>query len=186
MRVKGTAIKANQLYVQATFGEEGLARWLTALPEASRAILSGKVLDASWYPVGDAVLAPTLALCQLFFDGDTARGARAVGRFNAEHGLRGIYRIFVKMAPPGVVIEMGSKIIRTYYDSIEMFISEKTKHGFRLEFTKMDEPSLVIDHRIAGWIERGIQICGSEGVQIEVVASASGPDERTVIVGSWD
>ncbi|MEK7703553.1 MAG: hypothetical protein AAB426_01230 [Myxococcota bacterium] len=185
MLVKGTALHANRKFVLARFGEEGLDRWFAALPKASQSILNGVILETAWYPVVEGLIAPTRAVAELFFAGDINAGAMEVGRFSAEHGLRGIYRIFVKIAPPTVVIDRGTRIIKTYYDPIEMEIAELTKNAFTLRFSKMDAPSSVIDHRIAGWIQRALQICGTQDLVTEVVRSAHDVQGSTEIAGHW-
>lgn len=168
--VKGSAVVSMKQFVLERFGQEGQARWLQALPDKARAVYEGLVLPAAWYEVHPALAVPLQVMCDLFFEG-RVDGAREAGRHSADAGLTGIYRMFVKLGSPGFVVKMGGKVFSQYYrpGHTEDAKLEKTHlirqiHGFA-------EPSGYVEQRIAGYVERGLEISGARNVSVEVTKS---------------
>src|SRR5262249_20178378 len=110
----------------------------------------------------------------------------AVGRHAAEHDLKTIHRLFLRMANPAYVVERAA-------DYWTRFQSSGTWAVDRLSPTKIratlvgwgseDELSCV---RLAAYIERLFQLVGARNGSMERVACRARGDEACVFAGHWD
>ncbi len=81
MDVKGTAVATIPLFVRKKFGVAAYDEWLGSLDSSTLAILNGPISPADWYPMQRALVSPTKAVCDMFFEGNPA-GAVEQGRFS--------------------------------------------------------------------------------------------------------
>jgi len=158
MEIKGSAVKSIADYVRK-FHPQQYDAWLGRLPESSKKIFTDAVLPSNWYPLYEAAVLPTRELGDLIF-GDARKGAWQCGRFSAEHALTGIYKFFIMAASPFFIIDRAGKVFTTYYQPSVMEVAEKGKDYVVLHITRFDEPSDLIESRIAGWIEKAMEIHG--------------------------
>lgn len=184
MQVKGTAINSIPEFIRRKFGPEGLSKWLNALSESARRVYNGAVLAGNWYPVKEIMEEPTRKMCELFYRGDV-RGAREGGRFSAEMGLKGVYRIFVKWGSPEFLIRKASTIFSSYYQPSEIRVVAEEERKTVVHITQFSEPSLLIENRIAGWMERALEISGCTNVKILITQSLAKGSPYTEFVATW-
>jgi hypothetical protein len=184
MEVKGTAISAIPEFIVAKFGKEGLNQWLNSLTESARKVYGGSILAARWYPVTETMVEPTRKMCELFFRGDI-KGAREGGRFSAEKGLKGVYRIFVKLGSPEFLIRKASVIFTNYYQPCEMKVVAQEDRKAVVHITKFPEPSALIENRIVGWMEKALEISGCKRVEVRITQSLAKGASHTEIVATW-
>ena len=103
MNVKGTAVETIPLFIKSRFGEQEFKRWLDTQAPESHEIFRSNILASAWYPLKEGLIDPTLKFCDLFYAG-RIDGAVEQGRFSAEHGLKGVYRLFVRLASPEMLV----------------------------------------------------------------------------------
>jgi hypothetical protein len=184
MEVKGSAVSSIPEFVKNRFGSR-MNEWIGKMPPDSRQIMTNKILSSSWYPVREAVVVPTRAICDLFYGGD-ARGARESGRFSADHALSGIYKLFVKIGSPQFIIGKASNIFTSYYRPSEIKTAELSDKGTIVHITQFAEPDELVEQRIAGWIERALEISGCKGVKLQILRSLTKNDPVTEISCKWE
>lgn len=184
MDVKGTAVQVTEQFILSEFKEDGKKRWLSALSPDARQVFEKGVLATSWYPAQLTVVEPTRAMCDLFFAGNL-EGAWKLGRFSAEIALSGVYKIFLALAPPHVVIDRGVRILATYYRPLKATVAESRPGRVAMVMADMDEPSAVIDNRVAGWMQRAFELCGVKHIDMAVVQSAKDRATVSELVGTW-
>jgi hypothetical protein len=183
MEIKGTALISLQEYVRKKHPDR-FEEWLNSLPEPSRNIMASSILTNSWYPIQDAIIEPTKKICDLFYNGDI-KGAWEAGRYSAEHALKGIYKIFVKIGSPEFILNKASRILPTYYKLSEMeTVITKPKSSI-LRVTKFSKPSIYLDYRIGGWIEKALEISGCEGLSVKITKSLAKGDSVTEYLSEW-
>jgi hypothetical protein len=183
MEIKGSAVKSIPDYVKK-FHPEQYTQWLEALPADSKAIFSGAVLPSNWYELTDAAILPTEVLGKMFYD-DAGKGAWQCGRYSAEMALTGIYKFFIKAASPFFIIDRAGKIFTTYYQPCAMDVVEKGNDYVILHITSFETPSALIESRIAGWIEKAMEIHGVSFVTVNIPRSLAKGDGLTEIVVKW-
>ena len=184
MEVKGTAIMATREFVKSKFGEPGLAKWIAKLSPASAEVYAGPVLTNQWYDLKKILEEPCRAIADVFYGGDK-RAFQEVGKHSADHGLKGIYKLFVKIGSPQFILSKAGTILPTYYKPSAMRGEEADKNTYRVFINQFDQYSDVIEHRIAGWMERALEICGCKAIRVKVIKSLSNRDPFTQYDIDW-
>ena len=184
MEVKGTAIATVPLFIKERFGEGGLNQWTDALtPEACK-VYQASVLVSSWYPLKEVLIQPLRKMCDLFYAGDL-KGARESGRFSADYSLKGIYKIFVKLGSPEFMVRRAGTILPMYYTPSEMKVVESRKGQGIMQITKFPDMDQVLEIRIAGWMERAIEISGGKQPNIKITRSLTAGDPLSEFLATW-
>lgn len=182
--VKGTAVKASAIFVLERIGKEGYDRVCAELPPAAREVFEGSILPSSWYPF--AHLRAFMEAARKEIPGTPGRSvAWEMGRFSADHGLNTIYKVFFKVADPGFIIRKGSQVLATYYDSGKMAPLVEEKGHAILRLTDFDEPHPLFCDRLLGWMERTLELCGGNSVQMAHPRCLSRGDASCDYEGRW-
>jgi hypothetical protein len=183
MEVRGTAVRATPLFVRQRFSDR-VEEWLSALTPESRVIMGHKIDTSSWYPLSHAMIEPTQRICDLFFAGrDT--GAWELGRFSGDYSLWGLYRLFVRIGSPLHLIEKATEAFTTYYRPSRLVMTEGSKFRAVAVIQQFPEPHHLVECRIGGWIQRGLEISGCQDVQLRIGRSLTRGDECTELVAEW-
>lgn len=185
MQVKGTAVQTIPIFIKAKFGEQSFQKWLSSLSPDAQQVYSKDVLTASWYPVEEILIEPTKKLCDMFYFGKLD-GAVDQGRYSAEHALKGIYKLFVKLGSPDFIAGKASTIFPTYYQPSAMETVEKGTKTITIRITKFEHPHTIIEHRIKGWIERALEISGAKIPKVQIKNSMSTGAQFTDFVVTWN
>ncbi len=184
MEVKGTAIASLPEFITKKYGQSAFGQWVNSLSENARKVYSSPVLLGKWYPLREIMVEPTKKMCELFYRGDM-KGAWEAGRFSADMGLRGVYKLFVKLGSPEFLIRKASSVFTSYYEPSEMKVVAQEGKKAVVHITKFSEPSSVIEYRIAGWIERALEISGAKGVKVQIPQSLTNGGSYTEFVATW-
>lgn len=185
MEIKGTAITAIRDHVKSNFPEK-FSEWLEGLPATSKDIYSGVIDSSRWYPLKEGGIIPTKRTAEMFYKGNYEKGAWEAGRYSAEKGLTGIYKIFVKASTPSYIIQRATRVFATYYQPCRMEVLEKKEYSVLLEISDMPESDVVVEYRISGWIEKALEISGAKNVKIEFPKSIIRGDEVTQFAITWN
>ncbi len=185
MEIKGSAVKSIPEFVKTRYTDQ-YENWKNALPEGVKEIFEKPVLPSNWYPLSDGGIVPTETLGKVFFNEDSREAAWQAGRFSAEIALTGIYKFFVKASTPHFIIARAGKIFSTYYRPSEMKVMGKGDKSVNLQILKFDEPNEVIEYRIAGWMEKGLEISGCKNVRVSMPKSLARGDEVTEFDIQWE
>ncbi len=182
MEVKGIAITPMRDYVKSQFGSR-YEEWLNSLSAESRKIVINP-LASNWYPFQLGLMEPTQKVCALFHKGDE-QGAWQVGRYSADHALKGIYSIFVKLGSPGFIVSRGTRIITQYYNPSELKVIENQPKKVVVQMV-LGEPNSLIEKRIGGWMERAIEMSGQKIKTAKITKSMVKGDPATEYLLEWE
>lgn len=185
MEVKGTAVKSIKDYVEKKYNNQ-FNDWIQSLPESSRTIMGGGIFANKWYPMKDAAVEPTKAIAKLFYKNNIEKAAIEAGRFSAEMGLKGVYKIFVRVASPNYIMQRAGRVFTSYYSPSDIAVVNSHDKGLTLHITKFPEPEEVIEYRIAGWCERALEFTNCKNVKANITKSLAKGDNLTEIVITWN
>ncbi len=145
-------------FVEREWGAEGLARLAAAVtpPEAAK-LVTGQVLAGSWYPFAHFVA--LLETAELLFAPAQDFGRRE-GMYCAEWDLRGVYRVFIKLASPSFLVERAGKVWRQYYDSGELVVVESAPSRVLFELRDFAAPHRTHCDTVLGWSQRAAELTG--------------------------
>ena len=170
MEIKGTAVKTIPDFVRSKFPDR-YEEWLSSLPEDSKKIIGNIIFANNWYPLEAAATIPTKQIGIILYANNPVQAAMESGRYSAEVGLTGIYRFFVKASSPSFIISMGGKILSTYYRPSEMKVASSTNNNIIMHITKFPEINVIIENRVAGWVQKALEISGCKNVNILISQS---------------
>lgn len=185
MEVKGTAVKSIKEFVETRFKND-YQKWLKAMPEESQQIINGGIFANNWYPMKAAAVEPTMALAKVFYNNDFRQAATESGRYSAEVGLKGVYKIFVMIAKPEYIMQRAGRVFTSYYSPSDISVVNSHPKGLTLHITKFPEPESVIEYRIAGWCERALEFTNCKNVRAKITKSLANGDNVTEIVITWN
>lgn len=185
METKGTAVMATREFVKSKFGADGLKKWVESMPEKSAKLYQGAIMLNSWYDLRDALVVPTEKIKDLFYAGDP-KGAWELGRFSADYGLKGIYRLFISMASPQFIISKAGGILPTYYNPSRIETEKTDTKGVMVKITQFPEIHEILESRIGGWMERALELCGCNGVKVDKVKAMTKGHSETVYDIKWN
>ena len=159
---------------------------MDGLSSESKKIITNPIMATDWYSQTDGLLKPSEVAANLFYNGDLKKLSWEVGRYSADVGLKGIYKVFVLIATPQFIMKRAGKILASFYQPSEMKTGEERPKGVDLHVTEFPEPTLVTENRISGWIEKALEICGVKNISIEVTESLLKGNDKTVYVVNWE
>lgn len=184
MEVKGVAVSTIPGFVISEFGNEGYRKWYNELSPDAKDVFETKIMSNSWFPLKEIMTEPTQLICDLFYGGDL-KGAFKLGSYSANFGLTGVYKLFVKFGSPEFIITRAPVILPTYYRPSAMEFKVLNEGKVLFSITEFAEMSRVIEHRIAGWMQRGLEICGTKNTNVQVVKSKLDNNPSTEILALW-
>ena len=184
MEVKGEALISIPLFILKKFGKKGYDQWYSILPEPSKKIFQSPIDKTAWFPLECAMVEPTLLMCETFFN-KSLRGAWECGRYSAEYGLKGIYKVLVKMSSPQILIRKAGPILLNYYRTGKVEVTDVSPNHVVVCISEFPEMKKVMEYRIAGWMERALEICGCLNVTVKIVKSLADHDFCTEYSITW-
>jgi len=184
MEVKGEALISLPLFIILKFGDRRYKDWLEALSPDAKEIFSSPIDKTEWYPLKETLVEPTKKLCEMFYKNDL-KGAFECGRYSAEYGLKGIYKVLVKLSSPQILINKASKIFQSYYKPSEIDVMDMGLKEVIVRVTKFSEMEQCIEQRIAGWMQRAVEITGSSFVKVKITNSLTRDDLFTEFKITW-
>lgn len=186
MEVKGTAVIAVRDFVKKNHSQKYL-EWVNSLSGESKKIFMETIDSTKWYPVESGAKEPTEKIAQLFFNSDMEKGAWEAGRYSAHKALSGIYKIFVKATTPTYIIQRASRVFSTYYRPSELNVVETPAKGVTVEMSKVPDRYFAVEFRIAGWMQKALEISGCKNVIVDISEARQEGDGKVIKFSmKWD
>ena len=168
MNIKGTSLNGTLNFVKEKFPSR-IDEWIEQLPARSRDMFSNVILATHWYPMEEGLIIPTKIISKLFYSGNDKKASYEIGRYSAEEGLKGIYKIFIKIASPKYVLKRSTVIFKTYYQDIDAQIIENMDNEVVFYIKGFKQSEQLIFDRISGWIFEILKIIKSQPLDIKYI-----------------
>jgi hypothetical protein len=182
MEIKGTAVKSINDFVLKNYNSRHI-EWFNTLTAPAQEIVKNS-LSNQWYPLKEAVVEPTHKIADLFYEGDVKKAAFECGKYSAQVALNGVYKLYVKFASPEHVIDRGSRILPAYYNPSKIIQISRQKQMVRYEMTECKGIDEVVEYRIAGWMQKALEISGCKTFSVIITESIK-THNRTVFEAKW-
>jgi hypothetical protein len=143
------------------------------------------IYATNWYSLTDSVIIPTQKAAELFYNSNYVDAAREIGRYSSEVALKGIYKIFVRVSSPHFVLSRASSIFSTYYQPSDIKIIESSEKKAVLQLSKFHPNDKLIMNRIAGWIEKTLEITLQSAIKIDIENHVEGTNLTSSITIMW-
>ena len=183
MQAKGTAVGSIPLFVK-TYHAAQYQTWYDSLTPKAKEVFKEHILASSWYPLHEAVIEPTQKICDLFYNGSD-KGAWKAGEFSAEHSLKGIYKIFVKVGTPQFIIKRASNVFSSFYNPSKIEVIDTSSNHVNIHISEFPTPSAMVECRIAGWIQQALTISGCKTPNVKITTSMTKGSPYTEIASKW-
>lgn len=184
MEVKGTAVKTIPMFITKKYPDK-YDDWYQSLSKESQDFIKEGLITNKWYPVKETAMGLTKALADTVFNGDERQAGFECGRFSADEALTGIYKIYVRASSPNHIIDRANRAFTAYYSPSEMKVVDKSDKSVTVHVTQ-EESYPIVEFRIAGWMQRALEISGCKNVSVDITKSRTSGDDVTEFVMRWD
>ena len=182
MEVRGSVIKNINAYVKDTHPND-YDTWFEALSDASKELMKSSS-TSKWYPIEEGILSPTETLSKLLYP-SIKEAAWKSGRYSAEVGLTGIYKVFVLISTPAFMVKRASRVLATFYAPTQVHVVESSDKSMLVHFTQLPTKSECLEYRIAGWMEKALEICGCKELSLQTPKSIAKGDDVFEVKINW-
>jgi hypothetical protein len=181
--VKGSAIAARVRFVRERFGDEGYARLVASVDDASRARLAGRILAHEWVPFA-LFRGLNVEADRLFGKGDLQL-CYEMGRYSAEVNLPSLYRLFYRLRTPMFIFRKAARLWDVHYTSGKLTPIEERAGAIRLEIEGFAEPHRAHCMSVLGWAARSGELSGGRLRQAEETRCRTRGDAVCVLTLDW-
>ena len=182
MQVKGGECKDIQSFIKEKFGEEKYNEWLDNLPEESKKIFSGVILESLNYDVTYGSHIPLNKMCEMFYSSDKENGAREYGKWSGKRALTTTYKLFLKSEIEKFV-ESIPAIYKTYHKDSDINVNAKLEDNkIVVNVTKFENPDYLKDMSIMGYFEAALELMGKNVKNAKLTKSLAKNDKCTEFI----
>ncbi len=185
MEVRGAVLKTIPKFIRKKFGKKGLEQWLDTISVEAYTAYNVTIDNNEWYPLKKVLIEPTANIAQLFYQWNLKDAAWECGSYSAESALSGMNRVLVKMGSVESLIQKATEIFPTYYRPCAMELGDQSDGFVSARITQFPEMDKTTEYRIAGWIQRAMEINGCKDVTVEIPVSLTSFEPYTEYKVSW-
>jgi hypothetical protein len=183
-RVKGVAFRTIDFCFCDLRGAAARDQARALMPEdLARAYGDGLILAATWYPIGwyretfRAFRAAT---------GEGADLPRMIGKAAVRHDMAGVHkRLLAKIASPQMLLEMGQRVFKTYYDTGQLDVVESRRGFARVKLTGCLGWDANMWLELSGSCEAQLEAAGARHVRIRTLSGAGENDADAEFEARW-
>ncbi len=184
MQIKGTGIRTNIEYFKLNYAQY-YASFLEKLDsDLLRVYKDGDYSLAEWYEIKKYYLEPMTLFADIVGIKDKDAFARDIGRYSAQTTLTGVYKVFLLVSSPLYIMKKASRLMKTFYKDAESEVIDENKNWCRLRIFYFPDINSMLEHRIAGYGEKAIEMSNANPLY-RVEKSLAKGDKETVIYYEW-
>jgi len=166
MEVKGTGLISTRMYVKEKYPER-YNDWLNTLPSDCQLRYIGVIGSFDWFDMEKYYYTPLKAIASMFFGGNEQKAAIDVGKFSADFGLKGVYKVFLLIVTPKALMKAAKRIISMYYRPVEVEVTAIDRKSLILKTTRFTSKSEILDFRTIGWCLRALELVNCKNVMFQ-------------------
>lgn len=163
LNVKGAPVKSTVQYIVTQLGDRAPA-FAAQLPPGSREWFSSPILATKTYDAEE--LAKLMEHYAKFVGGEPEGVYLEMGRASADYSLNTIHRMFLAIATPEMMVPRGAAAWNSYYDQGTMKAVTEGPGTAVMQLTGVKLPHRAICMRIAGWMERFVDLASGKKASI--------------------
>lgn len=183
LEAKGPIFKSALKYIKNNLGADGFESFLKQLPKETQQFLSSPILNSEFYPSDQliSVMESYVKMENL----NPEQTYHELGRFSSDEGMKGIYRIFLKVGSPSMMFRQTPLVYKSYYSQGSMQVVDSTKNDATLRLTDSGIRHIAICGRITGYIERTMELAGGKNVRLTHTKCFAKGDINEEWYGFW-
>jgi hypothetical protein len=183
-RVKGVAFRTIDLCFSELRGA-AIRDQAHALmqPEVASAYSDGLLLAASWYPISwyrETFRAFRTAT------GESPELARTIGKRAVIHDMKGVHKqLLAKFLSPQMLLEMGQRVFKTYYDTGQLHVLESRKGFAKIRLTGCVGWDTNMWFEMSGSCEAQLELAGAHHVRMRTLSGGGELDTAAEFEARW-
>lgn len=184
LKVKGPLFKSTLKFIKNKIGEDRFGEFRESLPENVKTFLAESILTSEFYPAETLV-----AINEHFieFAGlDPQNTYLDMGRASADEGFSGVYRVFLKVGSPRMMLRQAPLVWKSYYNQGKLVIADHTKNSAVIEIVDSGIRHVSLCSRISGFIERTMQLSGGKNIHFDHTMCFARGDAKEQWKTVWD
>jgi len=185
MDLKGNSMKTLVNWVKHKLGEDGYRGWLESLPDDTKALYRGTIMNSMWYPIDVAYMPALDAVLALTHPDDPVQGGYEFGRFSGAEDLGGIYKVFLKMGSPGKMVTIASMMWSRFYNEGDLKVVENVEGRAVIQMVDVPVKHSPWEQTTRGWSEVAAELAGGKDVEVVVAKSFTAGDDCTEYQLAW-
>jgi hypothetical protein len=182
-RVKGIALLGIAASIRELLGEDTYARVLAYVPDpVGTALRQGPLVPSSWIPLTwhvslhEATLAVTHSGPTIF---------RRIAKHTTFSQLKGVYKVFARLAGPEAVLTRAGAILGTYYSHANIDVREVRRGYCSTAFHGCIGFTPPLWENICGSCEGALEASGAESVRVRMAPAEPGLEDGMLINAHW-
>jgi len=181
--IKGTAFLARYAFVEQTFGQEGLKKVCSRLPERERKAF--ELPDATeWYPA-DEVLAVDRVMVSELFGGDKKRMSE-VGRFAIEARVNTFYRFLFRVLNTETMLKNGMLVFQKSVKEAAIKVETKGPKDLVVRFDGFNPVEETYCHFNQGAVEAVLSLSGVTRASVSKASCVLHGQEACTYKVQWE
>ena len=179
---KGTIFLNARAFVTRRFGAEAWSALVSSLPSHAREALA-EIVAMGWY---DAGLQPAVySAMQARLGRGEPTVLRELARFAADEDLHGIYRMFLRFASPGYVLEKGMAYWSRFQSTGEWSVDRASSTRAMAVLRGFSTADAAVCHYLAAYMTRMMELAGARDVRVEHVRCRARGEADCAFDGAW-
>ncbi|MET0387023.1 MAG: hypothetical protein ABW321_13740 [Polyangiales bacterium] len=180
--IKGLSLLNYSVVLAEARGQVLADQVITRLPsDLQHALSYGEVVASSWYPIGWKCAMHAAAHAVTRED----RLAYEMGRAATLRDLRGVYRMFVKIATPRYILSIAGRLLARYLRPCELYIVESDVDYVRVGFRHCHGFTAQMWLDVLGGCHAALELAGARNVRLVVETGAGDGDSEATGVARW-
>jgi hypothetical protein len=181
-KTKGVGFANVRTFAMERFGgQPGWDAVLQNLPEGDQEELRS-VIPVGWYSL--AMYARVIrALDKVHGRGDLAL-MKDLGRYEAEHDLKTIHRVFLRFTNPAFIVEKTSEYWRRFHDSGTWNVT-RDDHGVSAVLDGWGCIDTALCRELVAYLTRVLELAGAKNVILEHPKCRGRADPQCIFKGRW-
>ena len=180
--MKGLSLRNYPIVLAAIRGQDVADQMMALLRDKLRHDLeTGLIVSSSWYPVAWK--------CEMHQAGRRVTGeprlARLMGNEMTKRDLNSVYRAFLRLASPAMVLAGSARLFSRYLRPGKMSIIDQGKGFARVLFERCDGFDENMWNDVFGGCEAALELTGARIVRVQVEQGGQDGDAATIVTGAW-
>jgi serine/threonine protein kinase len=159
-QAKGLAFLHDEQYILDKYGREAWARVLASLAPGDAEVRSS-IIAVGWYD--SALFVRTLCAIDNVLRERDPKIVESLGRYAAEHDLKRIHRVFLRLANPAFVLEKAMDLWKRFF-STGRWDERRVERGAEAELVDWDAAHELTCRNLLAYLHRMFELVGAKGV----------------------
>jgi hypothetical protein len=181
VKVKGVDCKDIQLFVKDSFGESKYKEWVQSLPDESKKIYTGNIIEGFKYEIKSGFHIPLNCLCEMFYKPRIDKGAIVFGIWSGKRALSSVYKVFLNKDIEKYAVNIA-KVFKIYYETAVDGWSKLDGNKITAVMTRFEEPDYLCDLSIMGYFVGGLELLNIKAKSHRLIKSLAKNDEVTEFI----